>query len=401
MAIFKSQKLVKRYEPVVAMAICIVIVSVAWVFYKNRRGPLLLRLSKKVLDLNGYTTLVDNSNGGTAGTSYTYQWLDDGHLLLARTVKHNTEFIRFNIVNHHSVPLTGLSAQFNRHSPSPPATTATLSLSPSAGGGKSVPEDSTASLSDGGLGGSGTGVGVRADSTARLSPDGRWLLWDVIKKRSTTFYCSSIDGSKLISWQLSDVKQPGPKTWLPGSRRWIVSIDRWQIDKAGFQGYELFSVDNPKKVQFINVSAGMPCRYLLCTASGCYLFNPGFTGAGKNDPTLITKVGLAQHSIHLTHHSAYSDELLHGIHDELPDVHLTGMGDVAINRRGRMAAIVYGNSAQFIVVGKPDDSVFKNVGYIPIPKSDNGFDLSEIRWLPDCSHLSFVYNNALYTLPAQ
>ncbi len=349
----KALRLIGKRRKVITVACVIALTAALWravVVY--RRPPLLLSVYTKVLNLRGYTTLE-----GGVNDSYTYQWLDENHLLLARTVKHKVQFVRFNILNHHSVPLTGLSSQFNRH--------------------RCLPKD----------------------TIARLSPDGRWLLWNNYD-HGTTFYCSSIDGNRLLTWPVRADMLAGDEDWLPGSRRWVVVVfSSKQRNKAGYlveTGYMVFNVDKPKETKLLYIRGPIiPIKYqpgydLLCTSSNCQMFYPGRPGAGRNDPALISQTGLQRYVIHPAHPLAVWK---FQTYDHLRDY------QVAINQRGRMALLAMNNDSMYIVVGWPDGTDCKVVGTIPF--TVRGIELDEIRWQPDCSHISFRYKHDLYTVPAR
>ncbi len=348
----QALRLIGKRRKVVNVACLIAVTAALWsavVIY--RRPPLLLSMSTKVLNLRGYTTLEGGINN-----SYTYQWLDENHLLLARTVKHKIQFVRFNIVNHHSVALTGLSSQFNRHRCSP------------------------------------------KDTIARLSPDGRWLLWNN-DDHGDSFYCSSIDGKRLLRWHIRTDMLAGDADWLPGSRRWVTNVSSKHIDKAGYLdeiGYMVFNVDNPKETKLLYVhgpnSSGkyQPGFDLLCTSSDRQMFYPGRPGAGRNDPALLSQTGLQRYVIHPAHPLAVWNWQTY---DHLRDF------QYAINQRGRMALLAMNNDSEYIVVGWPDGTECKVVGAIPFSKPS--IELGEVRWQPDCSHISFYYKHDLYTVPAR
>jgi len=257
-------------------------------------------------------------------------------------------------------------------------------------------------------------------SLFRLSPDGKWLVYAANNSDDdyprSHFYVSEVGGPREREWPLEDAasngmpSMPPGAVWLPDSRRWLELAP----DETGLLGVRMHSldVDSPKALP---VTAPARLRSLLGVTPDYRLIATDFyvsPGSAARSVDLY-EVGLYPNPTPPRRHTLRAP----------PNAQIL---DIALSPRGdRLAWAFYFSRvptgmqwlARFIPslrkrlrprvgaglwVSRLDGSEMREIGYQEIdPNVPAPLRLApaEIHWTPDGRRLSFVYKNALYTVP--
>ena len=286
----------------------------------------------------------------------TYQWISGSELLLARrTDPKQITFYRRSLATGEETPLETLSRQFNAV--------------------KTVPTAEAAKQ--------------RRDYAAQLSPDGRWLMWEASTPNYTQVFCAALDGSQLVTTHLNYGAMWDHVRWLSDSRRWLAETS--DAANSPSPTITVYGLDQTAAVKHLRIAPLAPDQYgnyLLLAAGLRKQINLQPEATGLSPQEQVAQAGLQGHVVPLERDpgAVWHDIVL--------------FEQAALYQDKRVALLQFRGDRQYLRLSSPDGSHAYDLGSIPFDSKQYWKQMHELRWLPDGNRLSFLYDNALYTVPA-
>ncbi|HZO90428.1 MAG TPA: hypothetical protein VFB38_19030 [Chthonomonadaceae bacterium] len=230
--------------------------------------------------------------------------------------------------------------------------------------------------------------------TAQISPEGTWLLWT--GARGDTFV-STLDGSRHFQ---TPSHGPAEKRWLLDGFRWVEILN----DGTDFSQAIFHTVDSPKELKYKPITPLLPSdpntlnvSSMMITPDGHLMTNFWNGGAGKIGPARVIAADFTASP------SRIGKFVLPAPHEcDRGDLVFSPTGDYAVwvlEYGQPLAALLGGRKTTgFWVIGR-DSLASYELGSVETARDGRSGPLA-VRWLPDGAHISFVYNNALWVIPA-
>lgn len=267
-----------------------------------------------------------------------------------------------------------------------------------------------------------------SDALSAVSPDGKWLVWSEWQQNNFFHIAATLDGKRWLQWLVKcrDVLM-GPPYWMRDSRHFVelyggpssppgpLIIPQYALL------YSLTDTQDVQKIQLPGLSANdLP---IGITSQGVILFPVGtllWPGGAPPDTPL-------RHMTYLEYVLAAPIATIHKAKLPLPDS--IGIYDLAFSPRGdRLAQVLERREKAsgpsfwkrlLALLGQPPRTrlelwvmplrggAMQLIGTLyPDMREKRAPSVlwtdrwpSMLRWLPDGKHLSFVYKDALWTVP--
>ena len=236
---------------------------------------------------------------------------------------------------------------------------------------------------------------------ASLSPDGRRLLFPAFGG-----YCTAaLNGSQLAKWPIRSGWVDAH--WLGDSRHWVgLTNDYKTYIPLRATVYDLFAPRRHRTVRVVPVAAfqarpGSPFGLRMLGWDGRVRAR-SFSWEAVSARSHVIEVGLGEHAAVRTFTlSAPPGYSFTGVQSNAPlwSSDFSPRGDRVTwvcQSQGQSGAA----SRQFTLwVSRTDGSQMVEIGGFAVPAGDAEPYPHDLRWLPDEKHLSFVYDDGLYTVP--
>jgi hypothetical protein len=252
----------------------------------------------------------------------------------------------------------------------------------------------------------------------QLSPDRKRLLWcspyyeDADGGEYDYILVASLDGSALHEWPLGVVSFAN-YDWMPDSQRWFVL--RADTTSKIYRSLITYAVQAPYRKQTIQLVQPMqapyqgwayvtPTQHLILLDEGDFSTSPS-TNVHISDTDLESSgAKTCQFTIHLPPNTVGVD-----------GAEISPQGDriawlLDCEHVSWFSALLHRLHASFQVTTQPteeiwvshlDGSQMHEIGHIPArPREQYGVEIEGLHWLPDGKKLSFLYKDALWTVPA-
>jgi hypothetical protein len=238
-----------------------------------------------------------------------------------------------------------------------------------------------------------------------LSPDGMWILWT--NKLLQPLHAARLDGSQHHVWHLPSKPHESWiwNGWIDDSRHWVASRGPGELAYVG---------DVAKPDHAIPISS-VDAERLLCEAIDLDTRgNPQVHLAGSDVAPKRLRQSRPFHTVLL--HPPPGAEIADAGYQIVSDSsghRLAWLLDATRASRllawlhhwvGAIPARPYRRTELW--VSRPDGTGLREIGYVPLPPSaSTDYDAGVAyaprlpAWLPDGKHVSFLYENTLWTIP--
>lgn len=227
-----------------------------------------------------------------------------------------------------------------------------------------------------------------------LSPDGRWLLWP-----GCGGYCAAtLDGSRFLRWPLDSAVVDC--AWLGDSRHWVAFLN--DPKKHNPISAAVSDVLAPRRRRRLPVAAfegrsGSPFGLPTLGWDGrLRVYSFRWEGVSRQSHIIETGLG-AGTPVRTFTVTAPLGHVFTGVMSDAPFHSVLSLRGDHITwscQSGEGAGRQYS-----LWVSRTDGSQMREVGRVAALKGDDVSYPSDLRWLPDERHLSFVYRNGLYIVP--
>ena len=233
-------------------------------------------------------------------------------------------------------------------------------------------------------------------SQMEISPDGKWLLWHGMKDDADTIDAATLDGRRHIQW-------PGgyytlhTLDWTADSRHWI-DFQQTTSDANLPSEAHIHDVNAPRKETVLPIAAG--------SLYGDYTARSSKNIVSLSEPNSQT----IMHQLQVLEAQIGSRITpLHHVSIRPPDCLVNaGITECLLSPQGDRIAIIFCCDVQTqqkpqtyeLWICRKDGNKMREVGRWR-QDADRWFGAEAWHWLPDGRHLSFVYNQILWTIPAK
>ncbi|HLV79905.1 MAG TPA: hypothetical protein VKT32_06460 [Chthonomonadaceae bacterium] len=238
---------------------------------------------------------------------------------------------------------------------------------------------------------------------AVLSPDKRWLLWSSLGTLSgPRWVAATLSGAEQRQWKpdsdpASQVAGlPGHALWMRDSRMWVELVYRYANRNYTITRANVYELDDSSPIRKIAVQGLEDGLLAGLTGDNEILMYYPPDPIGRHE-TPITEAHFSL--VPLTSATVTARDLTITIPTsmDIASVLLSPQGDrlAWILQRGGLDSPVY-----TLYVSDGEGKGMRAIGSAPYVQVGKRYSWpGDLRWLPDGKRVSFVYRNALYTVP--
>jgi hypothetical protein len=251
-----------------------------------------------------------------------------------------------------------------------------------------------------------------------VSPNGRWLLWETRGTDEGDAFISTLDGTHSIPWKSkADWPSSGFRGWTSDSQHWAefgMDWDDYKVNEELYTSALIYSLDQPGKTKRLRFDPASRVHY-QCAAS----FAPPNRLLVANPPVHSDKP-LTATEIEIVD-STLADVIAPSHRYKVPVPPGAEVRDIVFSPEGDRVAwmLRFPNQhiwpeflcrlipalkaspkvSHAIWVSRIDGSQMHEVGHMEVPTAQaNAY--FELKWVPGGKRLSFIYQDTLYTVPA-
>jgi len=255
------------------------------------------------------------------------------------------------------------------------------------------------------------GTGLSGNQMWRASPDGQQILtfdrtgdFSVLEQRKLIQY-----RSEFVRWTGRSMAAPGPvgAVWLPDSRRWL----SWTPGPDKYL-LHLYSIDSPHGAP-VSVSTSETMSYLVGVTPD-YLVVQTDT---PSPPSTAKRVTLTTFGVYPNSATARIVSFPLPVTAQISGLELAPQGDrlawLLVDARRTpfitmLIRLIPSMSGRFpptegisVWVSRLDGTEMHEIGFQQTHSTGKDTNVTtDLRWMPDGKHLSFLMNNSLYSVPA-
>jgi hypothetical protein len=233
---------------------------------------------------------------------------------------------------------------------------------------------------------------------ATLSPDGKWLLWNHVDFPRSQWVAAAFDGQQQQWAQGSDPASteaylPNHALWMPDSTRWVELVSRLKNDIYSIHLAHKYAMGGTTPVSTVHISGlqdGLPVG--IRQDEVVVMDN-----SPRRTDAPIRQIDLSLVSLGADKVTAQQLSVPIPVSAAVADVRLSPQGE-------RLAWILEQEHDKTrlytLYTADADGAHARPIGSAPGMQIGKAYSWPrELRWLPDGKQISFVYQNAVYTLP--